>query len=72
MGTGDEGQETAGLRRQFADRIESLDETAWSSESWCKGWMVRDVLAHLIQNAEKTYTSCHLNFFEAGSGLTGE
>lgn len=54
METVDVRQEQARLRRQFADRIESLNETAWDSASWCKGWQVRDVLAHLVQNAERT------------------
>ena len=55
METVDIGQEEARLRRQFADRIESLNETAWDSASWCKGWRVRDVLAHLVQNGERTF-----------------
>jgi Mycothiol maleylpyruvate isomerase N-terminal domain len=47
-------REVARLRRRFADRIESLDETAWNSASWCTGWRVRDVLAHLVSGAEAT------------------
>ena len=50
-------QEIARLRRQFADRIETLDETAWNSASWCPGWKVRDVLAHLVRGAEGTLWS---------------
>ncbi len=50
-------QEIARLRRQFADRIETLDETAWNSASWCSGWKVRDVLAHLVRGAEGTLWS---------------
>jgi uncharacterized protein (TIGR03083 family) len=42
------------LRHQFADRIELLDETAWDAPSWCEGWRVRDVLAHVVRNAEAT------------------
>ena len=45
-------QEIARLRRQFADRIETLDEAAWNSASWCSGWKVRDVVAHLVRGAE--------------------
>lgn len=45
------------MRRQFADRIESLDESAWNTPSWCQGWRVRDVLAHLVWGAEATYLS---------------
>jgi uncharacterized protein (TIGR03083 family) len=47
-------QEVARLRHQFADRIASLHETAWDVPSWCEGWRVRDVLAHLVRNAEAT------------------
>jgi uncharacterized protein (TIGR03083 family) len=47
-------QEVARLRHQFADRIVALDETAWDEASWCSGWQVRDVLAHLARNAEST------------------
>jgi uncharacterized protein (TIGR03083 family) len=46
--------EVARLRHQFADQVESLDETAWEVSSWCEGWRVRDVLAHLVRNAEAT------------------
>jgi uncharacterized protein (TIGR03083 family) len=47
-------QEVARLRHQLADRIEALDETAWDAPSWCEGWRVREVLAHLVRNAEAT------------------
>jgi uncharacterized protein (TIGR03083 family) len=47
-------QEVARLRRQFADRIVALGEAAWGDASWCSGWQVRDVLAHLVRNAEST------------------
>jgi len=50
-------QETARLRHVLADRIESLDRTAWNASSWCEGWRVRDVLAHLVRNAEASSLS---------------
>lgn len=40
------------LRLEFADEIGALSPSAWDCESWCTGWRVRDVLGHLIQNAE--------------------
>jgi uncharacterized protein (TIGR03083 family) len=46
--------EVARLRHQFADRIESLDQAAWETPSWCSGWQVRDVLAHMVKGAEST------------------
>jgi uncharacterized protein (TIGR03083 family) len=68
VGTVDIWQETVRLRRQFAEQIESLNETAWNSASWCEGWFVRDVLAHLVQNAERTYTSLTLDLLRGGFG----
>jgi uncharacterized protein (TIGR03083 family) len=62
----DVGQEAARLRRQFADQVESLDETAWNSASWCEGWRVRDVLAHLVQGAEATYLSMSRDLLRGG------
>ena len=47
-------QEVVRLRLQFADQVESLDEAAWNAASWCTGWRVRDVLAHLVRGAEMT------------------
>jgi uncharacterized protein (TIGR03083 family) len=66
--TVDESREVARLRRQFADRFESLDEAAWTSASWCTGWRLRDVLAHLVQNAERTYTSLTVDLLRGGFG----
>jgi uncharacterized protein (TIGR03083 family) len=62
----DVASETSRLRRQFADRIDALDEAAWNSSSWCQGWLVRDVLAHLVQNAERTYRSLTLDLLRGG------
>lgn len=59
-------QEKARLRRQFADRIASLDEAAWDAASWCAGWRVRDVLAHLVKGAEMTYGSLTLDLLRGG------
>jgi uncharacterized protein (TIGR03083 family) len=64
--TADVRPEVARLRREFANRIESLDETAWSSASWCQGWRVRDVLAHLVQNAEATHLSLARDLLRGG------
>jgi uncharacterized protein (TIGR03083 family) len=66
METIDIRPEVARLRCSFADRIESLNETAWNSASWCTGWLVRDVLAHLVQNAERTYRSLTLDLLRGG------
>jgi uncharacterized protein (TIGR03083 family) len=59
-------QEVARLKRGFADRIDSLDEASWDTASWCTGWRVRDVLAHLVRNAEMTYRSLTLDLLRGG------
>jgi uncharacterized protein (TIGR03083 family) len=64
--TADVRQEIARLRRQFANRIEALDEAAWNSASWCSGWRVRDVLAHLVRNAEGTSMSLAQDLLRGG------
>jgi uncharacterized protein (TIGR03083 family) len=58
--------DVARLRRQFAERIEELDETAWSAASWCARWRVRDVLAHLAHNAEATYATLAIDVIRGG------
>ena len=62
----DIAQEQARLRRRFADRIASLDEAAWDAASWCAGWRVRDVLAHLVKGAEMSYGSLTLDLVRGG------
>ena len=59
-------QEQVRLRLAFADRIEALDTVAWNAASWCQGWRVRDVLAHLVQNAERTSTSLMVDLLRGG------
>jgi len=69
MVTLDLRQEAARQRHLFADRIESLDESSWDESSWCAGWRVRDVLAHLVRNAESTPWSLVGDLFEVDSDL---
>jgi len=64
--TADVRGEATRLRHQFADRIESLDESAWNAQSWCEGWRVRDVLAHLVWGAEATYLSMARDLLRGG------
>ena len=59
-------REVARLRLQFADRFVALDETAWDEASWCSGWQVRDVLAHLVRNAESTSWSLMSDLLRGG------
>ena len=59
-------QEVLRLRHEFADRIVAMDETAWDEASWCSGWQVRDVLAHLVRNAESTPWSLMSDLLRGG------
>jgi uncharacterized protein (TIGR03083 family) len=36
------------LRLEFADGIAALSPKQWDIPSWCAGWLVRDVLGHLV------------------------
>jgi uncharacterized protein (TIGR03083 family) len=38
-------------RRALAGDLAGLDETQWSTTSWCDDWTVRDVLAHMTASA---------------------
>lgn len=44
-------------RLELADGIESLTAVQWDAPSWCPGWRVRDVLAHVVHIAEATQVS---------------
>ncbi len=47
----------ADYRCQLADAVETLTPEQWESSSWCDGWRVRDVLGHLVHNAEASRMS---------------
>lgn len=47
----------AEYRCRVADDLEALAPEQWDSPSWCKGWRVRDVLGHLVHNAEASRVS---------------
>ena len=40
------------LRLELADEMAGLPPDCWDTPSWCAGWRLRDVLGHLVQNAE--------------------
>ena len=44
-------------RIEFADLVEQLDDTQWTTETLCAGWTAHDVLAHLVWHTEVTITS---------------
>lgn len=39
-------------RRVIADELSQLEPEEWDTVSWCRGWSVRDVAAHLVHLAE--------------------
>lgn len=41
-------------RRALVDDLESLSPDRWNLPSWCPGWSVHDVAAHLVDNARAT------------------
>lgn len=47
----------AGQRRLLADAVAGLPETAWDTPSLCAGWRIRDVVAHVLGNAEGAFTA---------------
>src|SRR5437773_2068014 len=44
-------------RVRLAQRIRELEPAQWDAASWCEGWRVRDVFAHLVHLAEATQWS---------------
>ena len=66
MGSVDVWSELRHLRCEFADRVESLDEGASDSQSWCAGWRVRDVVGHLVHLAEATQLSIVRDVIKGG------
>ncbi len=47
-------------RVEFANTLDSLSESQWSTPSWCEGWTVLQVVGHVISAAEQTT----LNFYK--------
>ena len=47
----------AGQRRDLADGVADLPGAAWDTPSLCAGWRVRDVVAHVVGNAEGALTA---------------
>ncbi len=47
----------AGQRRDLADAVAGLPAAAWDTPSLCAGWRVRDVVAHVVGNAEGAFTA---------------
>ena len=53
-------------REACADLFESLTPEQWSSDTWCKGWTVRDVAGHLIASTEQSHAVFFSRLAKAG------
>jgi uncharacterized protein (TIGR03083 family) len=67
MARGDTGEKVRLLRLEIADRIAALPPDRWDIPSWCTGWRVRDVLGHLVHNAEGTPLSMMGQILRSGA-----
>jgi uncharacterized protein (TIGR03083 family) len=54
------------LRLEIADGIAGLPSERWEIPSWCAGWRVRDVVGHLVQNAEGRQLSMFWQVLRSG------
>src|SRR5437588_226560 len=59
-------EETAQRRRWLADQLGELTTDEWRMPSWCSGWSVRDVAAHLVFLAEATRWSAMRDIIRHG------
>lgn len=41
-------------RAALVENLSGLDESQWGEQSWCGDWTVREVAAHLVDNARTT------------------
>lgn len=55
-------------RKALAADLASLDDSQWSTPSWCEQWSVRDVLAHMSATARITPPTFFAKI--VGSGLS--
>ncbi len=55
-------------RRALASDVADLEDSQWATPSWCAGWTVEDVLAHLTATASMTPPTFFARF--AGSGFS--
>lgn len=58
--------EIAATRRELADYLETLDDKAWSTDSLCAGWKVRDVAGHLLMPLETSMPKIMLKMASTG------
>lgn len=56
-------------RQAFANYLASLDPSDWSAPSWCAGWDVKAVAAHLLVPPTKSKGQVFGSFVKAGFNL---
>lgn len=68
MSRADRWEELASARMRLSGQIATLDPEDWGRPSRCRGWLVRDVLGHLVHMAEATTRSMIRDLRESGGG----
>jgi uncharacterized protein (TIGR03083 family) len=58
-------------RQALADDLSALSDQHWQTASWCDGWTVHDVLAHLTSAAKMTPPKFASRFAAAGFNFDG-
>lgn len=56
-------------RAELADFLVTLSQTEWDTPSLCRGWRVRDVVAHIILESRYTQRNSTLNLIRHGFNL---
>ncbi len=56
-------------RARLRDLLAGLDATEWGADSLCRGWLVRDVVAHCIQNHRAAPWNVPVQLITAGFSL---
>src|SRR6266581_7179456 len=39
----------------FTDRVEAVPDDRWDDPSPCEGWVARDIVRHMVENAQRFY-----------------
>lgn len=61
--------EIAAERSELADVLDTLTEQQWDAPTLCKGWRVRDVVAHMSMGFRYSFGSTALELARSGGNL---
>lgn len=53
--TAEAWQQVESVRRDLATALDGIDTDQWDRPSWCEGWRIRDVVGHVLGNAEGAF-----------------